>query len=87
MTNKQAIEWLIAIKKRYIYGGDEGFDELRKEALDMAVKALEEEKPQGECKSCGGLDEDAKQASIPYTYNAPKHDWKCGYPTITRGEK
>ena len=27
------------------------------------------------------MDEDAKQASIPYTYNAPQHDWKCGYPT------
>lgn len=26
------------------------------------------------------MDEDAKQASTPYTYNAPKHDWKCGYP-------
>lgn len=26
------------------------------------------------------MDEDAKQASIPYTYNAPEHDWKCGYP-------
>ncbi len=26
------------------------------------------------------MDEDAKQASIPYTYNAPQHDWKCGYP-------
>ena len=33
------------------------------------------------------MDEDAKQASIPYTYNAPQHDWKCGYPDITRGEE
>lgn len=33
------------------------------------------------------MDEDAKQASIPYTYDAPKHDWKCGYPDITRGEE
>lgn len=32
------------------------------------------------------MDEDAKQASIPYTYDAPKHDWKCGYPDITRGK-
>lgn len=30
------------------------------------------------------LDEDAKLASIPYTYNAPQHDWKCGYPDITK---
>ena len=33
------------------------------------------------------MDEDAKQASIPCTYDAPKHDWKCGYPDITRGEE
>lgn len=26
------------------------------------------------------MDEDAKLSSIPYTYNAPQHDWKCGYP-------
>ena len=41
-------------------------------------------------KVAGGMDcmdEDAKQASIPYTYDAPKHDWKCGYPDITRGEE
>lgn len=37
-----------------------------KEAIDMAIKSLK-------------MDEDAKQASIPYTYNAPQHDWKCGY--------
>lgn len=40
MTNEQAIDWLIAIKEKYIHGGDEGFDELRKEALDVAIKAL-----------------------------------------------
>lgn len=33
------------------------------------------------------MEEDAKQASIPYTYNAPQHDWKCGYPDNTRGKK
>ena len=47
------------------------------------------------CENCGAdmrkgdtdcMDEDAKQASIPYTYNAPQHDWKCGYPDITRGK-
>ena len=46
------------------------------------------------CPNCGAkmkggtecMDEDAKQASIPYTYNAPQHDWKCGYPDITRGK-
>lgn len=33
------------------------------------------------------MEEDAKQASIPYTYNAPQHDWKCGYPDNTRGKE
>ena len=43
---------------------------------------VEAERPSGtDC-----IDEDAKQASIPYTYNAPQHDWKCGYPDITRGK-
>ena len=45
------------------------------------IKAYEERLKSGaEC-----MDEDAKQASIPYTYNAPQHDWKCGYPDITKG--
>jgi len=43
------------------------------------------------CGKCGAkmkggadcMDEDAKQASIPYTYNAPQHDCKCGYPDTT----
>ena len=38
-----------------------------------------------EVKTSGAeMDEDAKQASIPCTYNAPQHDWKCGYPDIIR---
>ena len=41
MTNAEAIEWLIQIKEIYIYGGDEQFDAERKEALDMAIEALE----------------------------------------------
>ena len=41
MDNKEAIEWLKAIEEKYIHGGDERFDELRKEALDRAIKALE----------------------------------------------
>jgi len=41
MTNKDAIKWIKAIKEKYIHGGDEGFDECRKQALDLAIKALE----------------------------------------------
>lgn len=40
MTNKEAVDWLNAIKEKYIHGGDERLDELRKEALDLAIKAL-----------------------------------------------
>lgn len=57
-------------------------------------KGLEDGKkiarPQGEWLLRKGdencMDEDAKQASIPYTYNAPQHDWKCGYPDITKAK-
>ena len=41
-------------------------------ALDKAIDCLKQE----------ALYIDAEQASIPYTYNAPQHDWKCGYPDI-----
>lgn len=41
MTRDEAIEWLERIEERYIHGGDEAFDEARKEALRMAIEALE----------------------------------------------
>ena len=41
MTRDEAIEWLGRIKDRYIHGGDEGFDNKRKEAIDMAIEALQ----------------------------------------------
>lgn len=47
MTNEEAKKWIIAIKDKYIHGGDEAFDESRREALDMGIKALEE-RPTGE---------------------------------------
>jgi len=40
MTNAEAIDWLVAIKEKYIHGGDEGFDEMRKEAIDTAIHSL-----------------------------------------------
>lgn len=46
-------------------------------------KAIHDELHKGE----EYMDEDAKQASLPYTYNAPQHDWKCGYPDITGGKE
>lgn len=43
MTRDEAIEWLECIEERYIHGGDEAFDEARKEALRMAIEALANE--------------------------------------------
>lgn len=51
MTNKEAIKWLQAIKDKHIHGGDEAFDESRREALDMACEALEE-RPTGKWIDC-----------------------------------
>ena len=42
MKREEAIEWLGRIKDRYIHGGDEGFDNKRKEAIDMAIESLQE---------------------------------------------
>ena len=47
MTKKEAIEWLEAIREKYIFGGDEGFDRSRNEALDMAIEALSADRPKG----------------------------------------
>ena len=43
MTREEAIEWLKAIEEKYIHGGDDGFDAKRKEAISMAIKALDQE--------------------------------------------
>lgn len=42
MDNKIAIGWLCEIKDKYIHGGDEEFDYKRKEALDYAIKIIEQ---------------------------------------------
>ena len=43
MNREEATQWLEQIKNFLIYGGDEKFDERRKEAIDMAIQALEQE--------------------------------------------
>jgi hypothetical protein len=43
MEVKEAIEWLKSIDKKYIHGGDEGFDSKRHEAMRMAISALEKQ--------------------------------------------
>ena len=40
MTNDETIMWLEQIKEKYIHGGDEDFDEKRKEAIDNAIAVL-----------------------------------------------
>ena len=42
MTDKEVAEWLMAIKEKYIHGGDEQFDSCRKEALDIAAARMME---------------------------------------------
>ena len=44
MKNSEAVKWIKAIKDKYIHGGDESYDEKRKEALDLAIQALESQK-------------------------------------------
>ncbi len=41
MTNEEAVKWLSSIKDKYILGGDEEFDRCRCEAIDLAIKQLE----------------------------------------------
>lgn len=41
MTKEKAIKWLNAIEEKYIHGGDEGSDEARREAIGMAIDALQ----------------------------------------------
>ena len=43
MTREEAIKWLTNIKDKYIHGGDEAFDNARRESIDMAIKALKHE--------------------------------------------
>ena len=43
MTREDAISWIEKIIKKYIHGGDDAFDAERKEALQMAISALEQE--------------------------------------------
>lgn len=46
MNREEAIKWLKAIEKKYIHGGDEEYDNLRKTALHMAIESLEQPEPQ-----------------------------------------
>lgn len=61
MTASEAIKWLKGIDKKYIHGGDEGFDNSRKVAISTAISALEKQIPK-------------KPKHIHKEYE--KHQWK-----------
>lgn len=44
-SESQAINWIEAIKEKYIHGGDEGYDRKRIEALNIAISAIEKQTP------------------------------------------
>jgi len=53
MDRNEAIEWLNAIKDKYIHGGDDYYDSQRKLAIDWAIHLLREEAvPVVRCKDC-----------------------------------
>lgn len=79
MDNKTCVGYLTNIRDMFIIGSKNCECEALKyhqnfiDALNYAIELINGT----EC-----MEEDAKQASIPYTYNAPQHDWKCGYPEL-----
>ena len=46
MTREEAIKWLDGIEKKYIHGGDESFDNSRKQAIHMAIRSCSERLPE-----------------------------------------
>ena len=41
MSYAEVIYWLQQIKEKYIHGGDECFDEKRRQAIDIAIECLQ----------------------------------------------
>lgn len=61
MNREEVVGWLAQIKDRYINGGDEYYDDCRKQAIDMAIEALKQpERKKGswdygtQCSVCKG---------------------------------
>jgi hypothetical protein len=53
MTSHEAIEWLNAIKEKYIHGGDDYYDRQRRFAIDWAILLLKKDAvPVVRCKDC-----------------------------------
>ena len=99
MTIGEVIEWLDRIKDKYIHGGDEGFDNKRKEAIDMAIESLQREIPKnpvvnyvadsdGARRLNDGWTEDSYVCPVCYTYFGTVYDEgycrKCGQKLIQK---
>lgn len=70
----EAIAWLANIKEKYIHGGDEEFDECRRESIDMAIKALRQ--PQiVRCKDCIHFGQKDKCIVQKYLSEHPEKVW------------
>ena len=41
MNDTEVTYWLQQIKEKYIHGGDESFDEKRRQAIDIAIERLQ----------------------------------------------
>ena len=77
----EAIAWLANIKEKYIHGGDEEFDECRRESIDMAIKALRQ--PQiVRCKDCKAWEQyddmNLGECELYPEYNK-MGDWFCNF--------
>lgn len=64
MNREEAIKWLKAIEKKYIHGGDEEYDNLRKIALHMAMESLKQPTQSNASNVLNALDCVSKQAVI-----------------------
>lgn len=64
MNREEAIKWLKAIEKKYIHGGDEEYDNLRKIALHMAMESLRQPTQSNASNVLNALDTIYRQAAI-----------------------
>ena len=64
MNREEAIKWLKAIEKKYIHGGDEEYDNLRKIALHMAMESLKQPTQSNASNVLNALDTIYRQAAI-----------------------
>ena len=79
MTPQEAKEWLVAIAKKYIHGGDEGFDKRRKKAIDTAISALEKQIPKKPVVPLDSIREQHECPVCPHrVYKTQQYCDKCG---------